>query len=137
MRWKRCGLARKSPEEIIPKWARTRIIAISEMALTGEAMTDRILFLEDFSDKVGAIFAVSDPKVPAIPLTLVEATPMRAYSLPPNGRPPFSLIFRARDERILPQSIYRIEQEGLGAVELFLVPVGKNAEGIEYQAIFN
>lgn len=99
-------------------------------------MTDKVLVLEDFADKVGDVFAVSEEGVPAIPLTLTEAEPL-TNRLPPNVRPPFSLIFLGKDPRVLPQRIYRLEHKGLGEVAIFLVPIGKNAEGVSYQATFN
>jgi hypothetical protein len=101
------------------------------------AMSDRTLMLEDFSDKVGAIFAVSNSEAPPLALTLIEAKPLRGYPIPPSGRPPFSLVFLARDERVMVQSSYRLEQDALGAVEIFLVPVGKDARGVSYEALFN
>ncbi len=50
----------------------------------------------------------------------------------PGGRPeakraPFSLVFHAPHPIRLPQAIYRLEHERLGAMELFLVQVGPTA----------
>jgi hypothetical protein len=36
----------------------------------------------------------------------------------------------------LPQRIYRIEHATLGAFDLFLVPIGPDAQGLRYQAVF-
>jgi hypothetical protein len=99
-------------------------------------MTDQALVLEDFADKVGEVFAVSEEGVPAIPLTLTEAEPL-INRLPPEVRPPFSLVFLAKDPRVLPQRLYRLEHNGMGPLSLFLVPIGKSAEGVTYQATFN
>ena len=52
-------------------------------------------------------------------------------------RPPFSLVFLGKDPRVLPQRLYRLEHEELGTLTIFLVPVGKDAEGVLYQAVFN
>ena len=38
---------------------------------------------------------------------------------------------------MLPQRIYRMEHNGLGDLSIFVVPVGKNAGGVTYQATFN
>jgi hypothetical protein len=51
-------------------------------------------------------------------------------------RTPFALIFRGPREIILPQRIYRLEHATLGAFELFIVPVGADAQGVDYEAIF-
>ena len=62
-------------------------------------------------------------------------------SLPRTGRSRAiavtALIFLAADPRVLPQRLYRLEHEGLGAVTIFLVPIAKDAEGVRYQATFN
>jgi hypothetical protein len=51
---------------------------------------------------------------------------------------PFSLVFRGPPEPLLPQQIYRLEGEGLESpLDLFLVPVGPDAEGMRYEAVFN
>ena len=61
-------------------------------------------------------------------------------ALPDHGgdlrRQPFSLILRNRDNFILPQRIYQISNEKLGSLELFLVPVGEDKQGIQYEALF-
>jgi hypothetical protein len=49
----------------------------------------------------------------------------------------FSAYFRGPLEHFLPQSTYQLEHEGLGGVEIFIVPVRKDGEGIYYEAVFN
>jgi hypothetical protein len=100
-------------------------------------MTIRQLSFEDFADKIGELFPISDTDVPQIPLTLAEAERVNAKGLPPGMRTPFSLIFIARDPRVLPQRIYNLEHNGLGTLEIFLVPIGKDAGGVSYQAMFS
>ena len=100
-------------------------------------MSNRQLVFEDFADKVEQIFVISDQNVPAIPLTLAEAELLPVKSVRPGIRPPFSLIFLAKDPRVLPQRIYRLEHNGLGQLEIFLVPAGKDAQGVTYCATFN
>jgi hypothetical protein len=66
---------------------------------------------------------------------LVEA---RAVGQPhPDRRQPFSLIFTAPATHVLPQSIYRVGHASLGALDVFLVPVGLRDSRVEYQAVFN
>ena len=95
-------------------------------------MSNRPLVFEDFADKVEQVFVISDQDVPAIPLTLVEAERLNAKQAMPGVRPPFSLTFLAKDPRVLPQRIYRVEHNGLGALEIFLVPTAKDAQGVTY-----
>jgi hypothetical protein len=51
--------------------------------------------------------------------------------------PCYSLVFRGPESGLVPQATYRIENEGIGALEVFLVPVGPDGAGIRYEAIFN
>ena len=100
-------------------------------------MTDRQLVYEEFADKVGGIFAITEANMPSVPLVLKEAKPLNpAWGLR-GVRPPFALMFLARQSIVLPQKIYRLKNDRLGEVEIFLVPVGKDAEGVSYQATFN
>jgi hypothetical protein len=48
----------------------------------------------------------------------------------------FSIILRASKEIVLPQRIYRVEHAALGALDLFLVPLGPDQEGMRYEAVF-
>jgi hypothetical protein len=100
-------------------------------------MSERNLVFEDFADKVEQIFVISEQNVPAIPLTLAEAELLPARQARPGIRPPFSLTFLAKDPRVLPQRIYRLEHNDLGQLEIFLVPAAKNAQGVTYCATFN
>jgi hypothetical protein len=52
-------------------------------------------------------------------------------------REPFSLVFRGPQQPILPQRIYALEQETLGRIEIFLVPIGPDEVGQRYEAVFN
>ena len=95
------------------------------------------LVFEDFADKLEQVFVISDQNVPAIPLTLAEAELLRTRAGMPGIRPPFSLVFLGKDPRVLPQRIYHMQHADLGMLEIFLVPIGKDAQGVSYQATFN
>jgi hypothetical protein len=49
----------------------------------------------------------------------------------------YALTFRAPTRSAAPQATYRVEHESLGALEIFLVPIGPDAAGMRYEAIFN
>lgn len=100
-------------------------------------MTDKQLLFEDFADKVGSSFVIREQELPGMSLVLREAEPLNPAMGLRGTRPPFSLIFVGKDPCILPQRIYRMEHEELGELAIFLVPVGKDAEGSSYQATFN
>lgn len=100
-------------------------------------MTDRPLVFEDFADKVGDAFAISEEGMPAIALTLKEAKLLDPEWGLKDVRPPFSLSFLAADPRVLPQRLYCLQHERLGRVTIFLVPSGRDAGGVSYHATFN
>ena len=68
-----------------------------------------------------------------VPLKLVKVDPAGA-----SGRAggAFSLLFVAPQGPWLPQAIYPVEHSSLGAMEIFLVPIGPLEGGNGYQAIF-
>lgn len=49
----------------------------------------------------------------------------------------YSLTFLAPAPAVLPQAIYHLEHAALGAMDVFLVPIGRSAQGVRYEAIFN
>ena len=91
-----------------------------------------ILSYEKLASEVGIKFLVTNLPQP-LELELVEITERRATHIQEY----FSLIFRGARKPVLPQQIYRLENEKFGAGELFLVPVGENQQGVEYEAAFN
>jgi hypothetical protein len=68
-------------------------------------------------------------------LELIEVSPGRDVS--GRSRGGFSLLFRGPRAPHLPQRIYHLENDALGALHVFLVPVTPDAQGALYQAIFN
>jgi len=91
--------------------------------------------IDMFSDKIGQVFVVDEPGVPAIELTLAEVTPLRNFA---NAeRAPFSLLFTSRGGAVLPQRMYALRNASLGMQSLFLVPIAGNSVSATYQSIFN
>jgi hypothetical protein len=50
---------------------------------------------------------------------------------------PFNLLFRGPLKPLLPQRTYRLANELLGELELFLVPLGPEGGEQRYEAVFN
>ena len=92
------------------------------------------LTVESFAPAVGDAFAVHGATPAPLRLELAEARPLGPA--PPGGRAPFSLVFRGPADPVLAQRIYRLEHAGLGTLEIFLVPVGRDAAGTRYEAVF-
>lgn len=55
----------------------------------------------------------------------------------PQARESFSVLFHAPADARLPQRIYPVRHPALGELELFLVPLGPDAQGLQLEAIFN
>src|SRR5581483_3549089 len=76
-------------------------------------------------------------------LSLPDAAPLVLRLLQVNERDAgprleqFSLFFRGPREPYLQQSIYSLQHDKLGTIELFLVPVGIEQDGIQYECAFN
>ena len=66
----------------------------------------------------------------------VELAEVSASSTPGPSRAPFSLLFRGGPSPPLAQGIHALEHAQLGRLELFLVPLGPDAEGQRYEAVF-
>jgi hypothetical protein len=67
-------------------------------------------------------------------LELIEVKSLGAAR--PPLREPFSLIFRGPREPSFKQGSYPLEHAAIGEQRLFLVPLGPDATGMQYQAIF-
>jgi hypothetical protein len=87
------------------------------------------LTIDDFAPLVGDRFRITPGGAPAFDAELVAVD---AIPRAPGGRAPFSLAFRGGPAPPLPQGIRRVEHDALGALEIFLVPVGPD----RYEAVF-
>jgi hypothetical protein len=102
-----------------------------------ELVLDKLTVAE-FTGQVGRTFRLTPADAPAQALVLVEARDLSLRTRAPGpGRAPFSLLFLGPKGPVLPQRIYPLENETLGRLEIFLVPIGADADGVKYEAIFN
>jgi hypothetical protein len=93
-----------------------------------------MLSLQSFAAAMGEEFAIQLGTA-TMPLALVEARPL---SQAPGGlRQPFSLMFRSASPVVLPQKTYPLINATVGNHAIFLVPIGRDAAGVLYQAVFN
>ena len=93
-----------------------------------------------FAERVGETFRICPEEIPPLSTQLVTVTdlsPRMGRSLDAGDRrAPFSIVFRGPMTPILPQRIYRMEHEEIGAFDLFIVPIGPDSEGMRYEAVF-
>lgn len=73
----------------------------------------------------------------AMALTLVDIRPLPQTAYPGAMRQPFSLIFRSGVQHVLPQRTYSLRNPVGDVQDIFLTPVGRDASGVIYEAIFN
>ena len=78
-----------------------------------------------FAPLVGSRFQIEIDEEQIVAAELVEAAGLAGEA--------FSLLFAVKDGIDLPQRTYRVSHEGLGEVQLFLVPLG----GGRLESVFN
>lgn len=88
-----------------------------------------------FEPCIGQLFVCTTPTGP-VPLTLAEAAQLGSER-PGTDRAPFAVRFHGPAKLRLPQHIYRLDNEQLGGMEVFLVQTGADATTSHFEAIFN
>jgi len=73
----------------------------------------------------------------SVDMTLVRATKGQPRDWEGLRKEPFSLYFKCARPVILPQRIYPFESSGFGKMDIFIVPIARERDGIVYQAVFN
>ena len=103
--------------------------------VTQAALMLRDLTLDDFKTLVGEIMDLSNGREVCV-ARLLEARDGSSGSA--GFRQAFSLLIRAdMTEHFWPQGTYTLRHQALGEFELFMVPIGPDAEGMRYQISFN
>jgi hypothetical protein len=91
------------------------------------------LTLATFEPLVGDPFAL-DSGSESLELVLESAT---AVARRTDGRDPFSLVFLGPPDPALAQAMYGLGHADLGRLEIFIVPIARDAGGTRYEAIFS
>jgi hypothetical protein len=90
---------------------------------------------ETFDPHVGTHFSLQLDNRATLELELFEIAPLAIH--PGGKRIAFALRFRSRERGHVPQRTYQLEHAALGSFALFLVPMGPDASGMVYEAVFN
>jgi hypothetical protein len=88
---------------------------------------------EDFSGNLNTDFQVTREDYTTVALKLVEVSDLKES--PRQSR--FSITFAGPVDDSVGQGLYKMSHGRIGEFELFIVPVGKNAEVFFYEAVFN
>ncbi len=89
---------------------------------------------ETFEPRKGETFRLSDDEAGTIDLKLATVNGTGLQGKAPREQ--FSLHFHGPADPLLPQKIYRLENDEAGEMDLFLVPVARDDEGVTYEAVF-
>jgi hypothetical protein len=97
------------------------------------------LTAEDFLDVKGSRFELTMPgRHATFQVELADVT-QAAGGRSGSLRTPFAVLFHGPIEPVLPQAIYRLENDKLGVLELFIVPIGPDEQrptAMRYEAVF-
>jgi hypothetical protein len=88
---------------------------------------------EQFAECLNSQFQIDAASGGSVPLELVGVTKVNYSPRLDN----FSLIFRGPNSPFVPQGTYRLIHQKLGEMTIFLVPIGVDGAGMQYEAVFN
>lgn len=90
-----------------------------------------------FAPHQGSTFTVTFDGTDPVPLTLVEVAELAVHEGQPRPDP-FSLVFTGPAGVAFRQGVYPLEHDKLGRLDVFLVPVQPEADGLpRLEAVFN
>jgi Domain of unknown function (DUF6916) len=87
--------------------------------------------IADFRSAVDTSFTLEGGH--ALRLVEAQATGVSSAGM---ARDPFRLVFLGPADPMLRQRTYRLDHEALGPLDIFLVPIARDAGGTTYEAIF-
>jgi hypothetical protein len=97
--------------------------------------------LETAQPLINALFQVTIDENSTLEMKLIDALPFESPRRPIRGarkpkRAPFAVYFLGPFEPVLEQRMYDFRAETFELKGLFIVPVGRDEEGTEYEAVF-
>ena len=90
---------------------------------------------KDFEAFLNQKIKVHHGTVP-LEFALIESRRLNSAGRPDDQREPFYLLFRGPILPILPQRMYKFDFGELGILEMFIVPIGPEGDGMRYEAVF-
>ena len=92
---------------------------------------------EEFRQHLNTPFRLQVNAPKPIDLTLVGVESRPSDATEQQGMERFSVVFLGSPEFLLPQNTYRLVHPEMGEFDIFLVAIGKDAEGYRYEAVYN
>ena len=91
--------------------------------------------LEVFAPHIGSTFDVVDHATSA---TITSLTLTETVSVPGDARyEQFSVRWQGTVDAVLPQGTYHLVHPFMGELDLFLVPIGRDAQNLRYESAFS
>jgi len=87
----------------------------------------------EFVTALNSNFGVSSDGGPSVPFVLVECNEL----LSTERQHCYSLLFKGPVEQPPIQAMYTLENEQLGKMQLLLVPIKRDEDGIYFEAVMN
>ena len=91
------------------------------------------LHKDSFVQCLNTDFNVIDEGSAALSLKLTEVT----EGFITARQEAFSVIFHGPADRFISQGIHKLSHSILGDLDIFLVPIAKDNDGFQYEAVFN
>ncbi len=91
---------------------------------------------DDFSKCLNQTFRIQVEGREPLETELIEVRGLVAPDDDPDRRQPFSLIFHGPTDAPLEQGIYKVENETMGALEIFFVTIGPDKQGLRHEVVF-
>jgi hypothetical protein len=92
-----------------------------------------VLTQKAFADQINTKFTLVVEGLDPIELKLSRVSDLTVS----NGAEGFSIVFKGPGEFVLRQSTYRLKHDVMGTIDILLVPIGKDEQGVDYEAVFN
>jgi hypothetical protein len=88
---------------------------------------------DEFVSAAMSSFVLTVPGAPPVEAVLTEVSDRRVMGDTEN----FSIVFTGPSDSLFEQGVVEMTHGSIGSFELFLVPIGRTAESITYEAVFN
>jgi hypothetical protein len=88
-----------------------------------------------FEEILGSRFRIHADEAHTLETELIQVARHEEHDGP--RKQPFSIYLRGPRNVVLPQRIYQVDHERLGTLDIFLVPIGPDGQGMCYEAVFN
>ena len=91
----------------------------------------------DFAKNLNTIFRIELEDSRHIDLKLESVTPRKIEPTEQAGMERFSAVFSGPLDFCLPQQTYLMTHPDMGEFPIFLVAIGREADGFRYEAVYN